>query len=348
MDLNAEIIVVDNNSNDDSCQMVRARFPDVILLQNPENVGFAKANNQGVRKAKGKFICILNPDTVVAKNTFEELLNLILTKSNVGLIGVRLIDGKAIYLPESKRNVPTPLVSLGRITKVKGKNMKPYYATHILDTGNGEVDILVGAFMFGERKKYLDVGGFDEDYFMYGEDIDLSYKFLQSGFQNFYIGQIACIHFKGESTIRNKEYVKRFYGAMEIFYKKHFYKNRMITACVVMAVKFFSVLFSFKKYEVTNHQPGNYYFLSKDLSGFEKLRNVLPAKVHRLEVIPDKISNKGKVEFIFDQGYMDFSEIIKCMQTLSAINVTFKIRPRECSYIIGSNSSHERGEVISF
>ena len=180
--IDAEIIVIDNNSPDDSCDMMQLTFPEIQLIANTKNVGFAKANNQGVNIAKGEYICILNPDTIVAENTFAQLLTFAENKGNLGAIGCKLIDGSGAFLPESKRNIPTPKVS---IKKILGNKNSGYYSN--LDENKiGKVEILVGAFMLMKKSVYKAVAGFDEDYFMYGEDIDLSYKIIKAGFQNYY------------------------------------------------------------------------------------------------------------------------------------------------------------------
>ncbi|MEM6687464.1 MAG: glycosyltransferase family 2 protein, partial [Bacteroidota bacterium] len=204
--LDAEIIVIDNNSPDDSCDMMRTIFPEIKLIANQENVGFAKANNQGVQVAKGEYVCILNPDTIVAEDTFTQILEFAQTVENLGIVGCKLIDGSGAFLPESKRNIPTPIVS---VKKILGNSNSGYYSE--LDKKEiGKVDILVGAFMLLKKSVYDTVGGFDEDYFMYGEDIDLSYKIRKAGFQNYYFGKTTVLHYKGESTLKDKTYAKRF------------------------------------------------------------------------------------------------------------------------------------------
>ena len=192
-EIDGEIIVIDNNSQDDSCEMVAALFPEVQLIRNTSNVGFSKANNQAVEHAKGEYICILNPDTVVSEDTFTQLIAFADSKKNLGIVGCRLIDGTGNYLPESKRNVPIVKVAAQKMFG-NGKN---YYANHLEQTDIGKVDILVGAFMFVKRDVYASVGGFDEDYFMYGEDIDISYKLIKQGFDNYYFGSTTVIHYKG-------------------------------------------------------------------------------------------------------------------------------------------------------
>ena len=167
--IDGEIIVIDNNSPDDSCTIMKQRFPNVKLIQNSENVGFPKGNNIGVAQAKGKYICILNPDTVVAEDMFTKVLAFAQQQSDLGIVGCKLIDGAGNFLPESKRGVPTPWVAFTKITglyKLFSGTFGKYYAQHLNENQTGKVDILVGAFMFLKRDLYLEVGGFDEDCFM--------------------------------------------------------------------------------------------------------------------------------------------------------------------------------------
>ena len=170
-----EIIVVDNNSPDDSCQMIKERFPNVILIENKENAGFPKGNNIGVKIASGKYICILNPDTVVAEDTFDKILDFAKKQDNLGIVGCKLIDGTGNFLPESKRGIPTPFVAFTKIFSLYKifqniKSFGKYYASHISEYQTGKVEILVGAFMLMEKQTYGEVGGFDENCFMYADD----------------------------------------------------------------------------------------------------------------------------------------------------------------------------------
>ena len=213
--IDSEIIVIDNDSKDGSCAMVKEKFPSVTLIENASNVGFSKANNQAVKVAKGEYVCILNPDTVVAEDTFQSLLDFAEQQIDLGIIGCRLIDGAGKFLPESKRNIPVIKIA---VKKIFG-NSKAYYANHINEFDTAKVEVLVGAFMFLKRSLYNCLDGFDEDYFMYGEDIDFSFKAHKKGFNNYYFGSTSVIHYKGESTQRNAVYLKRFYGAMQIFLK---------------------------------------------------------------------------------------------------------------------------------
>ena len=225
--IDGEIIVIDNASSDDSCEMMKTKFPHIKLIENKDNLGFPKGNNIGVARAKGEYICILNPDTVVAEDTFTKILNTKNWQLNIGIIGCKLIDGAGNFLPESKRGVPTPWVAftkifgLYKISNYFGK----YYAQHLSENESGKVDILVGAFMMMKRELYLKVGGFDENCFMYSDDIDLSYLVLKTGKSNYYFHETSVIHYKGESTVRDGTYMKRFREAMQFFYKKHFNKS---------------------------------------------------------------------------------------------------------------------------
>lgn len=345
--IDSEIIVVDNDSKDDSCEMVRQLFPEVILIENKENTGFPKGNNIGVAQAKGKYLCILNPDTVVSEDTFSKLLGFAQTKQNLGIVGCKLIDGTGNFLPESKRNVPTPKISL---LKMLGKSEK-YYANHLTENQVGRASVFVGAFMFVERQKYLEMNGFDEDFFMYGEDIDLSYRFEKNGYENYYFGETTIIHYKGESTSKDKVYLKRFYGAMKIFYQKHFTTNFLFDFATDAGIKIFSFLSNFKNKPAEKTFPKHYVFVSKD----ENFRRYLSEGLLKDIDLIDSYKGynfsklvKNKTEFILDNSLLSNKEIIDFIQKYKNNNFTFKIRPRDTNFIIGSNSKNDKGEVSLF
>jgi GT2 family glycosyltransferase len=223
--IDSEIIVIDNNSQDDSCAMMKRRFPNVKLIENKENSGFPKGNNIGVAVAQGEYICILNPDTVVAEDTFSKVLAFTKKQNDLGIIGVKLIDGTGNFLPESKRGIPTPWVAFTKIMglyKLFPNAFGKYYAHHLSENETGKVEILVGAFMLMKRDLYNEVGGFDENCFMYSDDVDLSYMVLKKGKSNYYFHETSVVHYKGESTVKDGTYMKRNQQAMNFFYKKHF------------------------------------------------------------------------------------------------------------------------------
>ncbi len=350
--IEGEIIVVDNNSDDDSCAMVKQYFPDVHLIENKINTGFPKGNNIGVAAAKGDYVCILNPDTVVAEDTFTKLLAFAETQPDLGVAGIQMIDGTGNFLPESKRGVPTPWVAA---TKIGGlyklfpgfSLFNKYYAQHLGHEQTGKVDILSGACMFMKRGLYLDAGGFDEGCFMYSDDIDLSYTVLKKGWHNYYFSATAIIHYKGESTVKDGLYMQRFREAMQFFYKKHFRSSPVFEIFMKVGASFFALAKKNKQHPVKEVE---YYILfSKNEELCRILEEKLQKKVVRIakyehNVIPSRDKN---AEVILDNDLLPFAEIIAIMQRNKKC-VTFKIRPAGCNYIIGSNSSDDRGQVISW
>lgn len=335
--ISAEIIVVDNQSPDDSCQMVKTKFPKIKLIENKENLGFSKGNNIGVKEAKGEYLCILNPDTVVPKHAFVQLLQYAESINDLGIIGCQLIDGNGNFLPESKRNIPTPRVAL---KKILGNGQR--YYSDLKTNETGKVEILVGAFMLLKTKVYKEVGGFDEDYFMYGEDIDLSYKILKKGYQNYYNGNISVIHFKGESTTKDKIYAKRFYGAMQLFYKKHFKTNVLMNVLVYLGIKTASLLNS-NKIEKPKNRKGS-FILSEQNS--EKLKEHLPKPISQSS---DLKNHENEDLIILDADIMDYTDIIDIIKSKDQIkNNGFRIWPKKCNFIIGSDTNNGQGEIIKF
>ncbi len=253
--IQGEIFVIDNNSVDDSVKMVRENFPDINLIVNKENVGFAKANNQAIRKAKGEYILLLNPDTVVEDNTFEKVIHFMDSHPEAGGLGVKMVDGSGKFLPESKRGLPTPSAAFFKIfgfSKLfpRSKKFSRYHLGFLDEDKIHEVDVLAGAFML-LRKSVIDkIGALDEDFFMYGEDIDLSYRITQAGYKNYYFPETQIIHYKGESTKKGSiNYVLVFYKAMIIFSRKHFTakKTRSLTLLINLAVYFRALLALFSR-----------------------------------------------------------------------------------------------------
>ncbi|WP_197748845.1 glycosyltransferase family 2 protein [Hymenobacter sp. BT18] len=227
-----EVFVVDNNSVDGSVAMVRARFPEVILIENHDNPGFSKANNQALRVARGEYVLLLNPDTVVEEDTFRLCCAFMDAHPRAGGLGVKMLDGQGKFLPESKRGLPTPWVAFYKIFGLaklfpKSRRFGRYHLGYLDKDQTHEIEVLSGAFMLMRAATLEQVGLLDEDYFMYGEDIDLSYRITQGGWQNFYFPGTRIIHYKGESTKRTSvNYVFVFYRAMVIFARKHFAPER--------------------------------------------------------------------------------------------------------------------------
>ncbi|MCG2431776.1 glycosyltransferase family 2 protein [Aequorivita xiaoshiensis] len=344
--IDAEIIVIDNDSKDDSCEMVKTQFPNITLIRNKENVGFSKANNQAVSVAKGEYVCILNPDTVVAEDTLVNAIHYSENVENIGALGVYLMDGTGSFLPESKRNLPTPKVSL---LKLLGFTKK-YYTSHLSENSCGEVEILVGAFMLVKRSIYNEVGGFDEDYFMYGEDIDLSYKFTKAGYKNHYLGNSTVLHYKGESTKKNKAYFERFYGAMQIFYEKHFNNNALLKNSVSLGVALAKNAYRFTSSKKNNEsvQLEKHYVFTENVELIERLSDKM--KLH-FQMVSKNIHEQIVLEnclLVFDNDYVTNGEIFQFMKQLKGKGNHFRIKPRGRNFIIGSDQSDEKGGVFVF
>jgi len=245
--VSSEVFVVDNNSVDGSCAMVQEKFPQVKLIANKQNTGFSKANNQAIRISQGEYVLLLNPDTVVEEDTFSKVVDFMDSHADAGGLGVKMIDGKGVFLPESKRGLPTPIVAFYKIFGFsslfpKSKIFSKYHLGYLNNDETNEIEVLAGAFML-MRKSTLDkVGLLDEDYFMYGEDIDLSYRITLGGYKNYYYPETTIIHYKGESTKKGSiNYVKVFYNAMIIFASKHFSAGnaRLFSFVINFAIYFF-------------------------------------------------------------------------------------------------------------
>ncbi len=243
--VSGEVFVVDNNSIDNSVDMVRAKFPEYQLIANKDNRGFSKANNQAIEIAQGEYILLLNPDTVVEEDTFEKVIAFMDQHPDAGGLGVRMIDGKGKFLPESKRGLPTPMVAFYKIFGLsslfpKSKKFGQYHLGYLSEFETNEVEILSGAFMLMRHDALKKVGLLDETFFMYGEDIDLSYRIIKGGYKNYYFPETRIIHYKGESTKKSSvNYVFVFYRAMVIFAEKHFSQRN---------AKLFSSLINFAIY----------------------------------------------------------------------------------------------------
>ncbi|MCG9793329.1 glycosyltransferase family 2 protein [Flavobacterium algicola] len=355
--LDAELIVVDNNSPDDSCDMVKRKFPNVILVENKDNAGFPKGNNIGVAIAKGAYVCILNPDTVVAEDTFIKVLAFAERQKDLGIVGVKLIDGVGNFLPESKRGVPTPWVAFTKIAALyklfpRVSSFGQYYASHINENQTGKVAILVGAFMIMKRQLYLDIGGFDEDCFMYSDDIDLSYMALKKGKTNFYFHETTVIHYKGESTVKDGTYMKRFQEAMNFFYKKHFRVSILFSLFMKIGILSFSIIKRFQGKDRKHKDKDHFILFSKNRSLVESIESVVQKKIDFRDLEANSLLLSGVnhsisgTEIILDNHFISFKECIAFMELLKSYKFTFKILPKNTNFLIGSDNSNERGTVL--
>ncbi|MCB9032441.1 MAG: glycosyltransferase [Chitinophagales bacterium] len=231
VNFNFDVWIVDNNSKDDSLLMLEQQFPQVKLIANKQNVGFAKANNQAIKQCNSEYVLLLNPDTIIQENTLQIVVDFMDKQEDAGAVGVKMLDGNGNFLPESKRGFPTPIAAISRMSgldKLFSNSIifGQYHLTYLSKDKTHEVDVLSGAFMLIKKICLNKIGLLDEAFFMYGEDIDLSYRLKQANFNNYYVADTSIIHFKGESTKKSTfNYVKTFYNAMLIFTKKHFGKT---------------------------------------------------------------------------------------------------------------------------
>ena len=216
--IDGEIYVVDNLSTDNTVETLQPRHPDVHFIANQENVGFARANNQAIRCTDSEYVLLLNPDTVVYENTLRGVIDFMDSHPEAGGAGVRMLAREGYAAPESRRAIPTPWVAM---LKMLGATQR-YYMSYLSWEEPGQIEVISGAFCMLRRKALDQIGLLDEDYFMYGEDIDLSYRLLKGGWQNWYL-PFDIIHYKGESTQKSTfRYVHTFYQAMLIFFRKHY------------------------------------------------------------------------------------------------------------------------------
>ena len=362
----AEIFVVDNNSTDGSKTFFNGKFPSVKFIWNDENIGFAKANNQVVQQCGGEYILFLNPDTIVPEDCFEKCLMFIQWQQKPGAVGIRLIDGSGNFLKESKRAFPSPLTSLFKLFGLTAlfphsKTFARYYLGNLDEYKNHEVDVLVGAFMMIPKNVLQTVGSFDEKFFMYGEDVDLSYRIQKKGFKNYYYSEISVIHFKGESTKKGSlNYIRLFYQAMSIFVKKHYSRgsaslfNTLIQIAIFIRAIFSGVGIIFKTIStnfrsLNNKQEALIVAGEKD---YNLLTNAIIKAGLQIKIIArvngvnaGLIKDYDAKEVIFCEGEISFKEIIDSIQHLPK-TVSRQFYAAGSNSIIGSDSKDTGGDCI--
>ncbi|RYY70285.1 MAG: glycosyltransferase family 2 protein, partial [Chitinophagaceae bacterium] len=251
-EIESEIIVIDNNSTDNSRSWLEEKFSEVKFTWQTTNSGFGKASNFALKQATGDYVLFLNPDTILAEDSLQLCLQEMKKDSSIGALGVRMIDGSGMFLKESKRGLPTASRSFFKMSGLGSlfpgsKMFAGYYAGHLPNNETHPVDVLAGAFLLLSRKAVTITNGFDEDFFMYGEDVDISYRIQKAGLKNIYFPGTTIIHFKGESTQKySAEYNQHFYGAMRLFTKKHFADKKGLLFITGAAISAGKILASFK------------------------------------------------------------------------------------------------------
>ncbi|MGE5683197.1 MAG: glycosyltransferase [Bacillota bacterium] len=237
-----EIIVIDNASDDGSVEIIKEKYPYVKLIANKKNLGFGAANNMGLEMAKGEYILLINPDTIVQEDTFDKLIKFFERTPEAGLAGCKVLNSDGTLQLACRRSFPGPWTSFCKVTGLstlfpKSRIFAKYNLTYLDENQTHEVDAISGAFMMMKREVYLSVGGFDPQFFMYGEDLDLCYRIQKAGFKVYYVHETQIIHYKGESTKRSSmDETKVFYDAMHLFVKKHFSSSFIVEVILQFAI----------------------------------------------------------------------------------------------------------------
>ena len=306
----AEIFVIDNNSSDDSLRYLKPLFPNVIFIENKKNTGFSKANNQAITQAQGEYVLLLNPDTVIGENALTNVCRFMDENPQAGAAGVKMMDGYGRFLPESKRGFPSPWNSFCKMSGLSklfpySKRFGGYHLKYLDKNHTHAVDILAGAFMIVRKEAVEKSGYLDEHFFMYGEDIDWSYRIARSGYKNYYYPE-PIIHYKGESTKKDIKYVKHFYEAMLIFFNKHYpHSNGSFKLLIRLAIVF----------------CGTISALRKVIKPFKALFS----------------QQKTAKEFTFDKSKFSYEQIIQEIERHSEEKTRFKIYHPEKGITIAPN-----------
>ena len=247
--ISVEIFVVDNNSIDGTCELIRSKFPNIKLIANSENLGFGKANNLALQKAQGKYTLFLNPDTILQENTLEVMLNYLETNPKVGLAGCKILNSNGTLQLASRRSFPSPLTASPKLLGLskmfpKNKFCGKYNLTYLDPDKSYSVDAVSGSFMFSRTKLLKELGGFDETFFMYGEDLDLCYRMQENNYEIHYVAKTTIIHYKGESSKSAPfDSILNFYKAMDIFVKKHFSRGYFLLTTLLLRLGIFGHFF---------------------------------------------------------------------------------------------------------
>ena len=349
----SEIILIDNHSTDSSVAFIRNRFPDLNFLVNAENLGFSKANNQGINQAKGKYILFLNPDTIIPEDSLTQCIGSFEENPQSGAIGVRMIDGSGKFLRESKRGFPSAWAAACKILGLTSifphsQLFSKYYLGHLSEDENNEVDVLSGAFLMVRRNVLSEIGGFDEQFFMYAEDIDLSYRIRNAGFHNYYLASTCIIHFKGESTTKNNQYNRQFYDAMRLFVKKHF---RSAASPILNPLLNFSIWITGQA-----NRLASFFRPVGSSSAKQQIRSFVEGNSANMEEIHQALISDGRIliqemsganEVVFLEGKsLTYHDIIERIRRC-AKKYSFKIHGEGSQSIVGSDSKDEHGEIIT-
>ncbi len=368
--IKAEVIVIDNQSADGSIEYLEPAFPWVRFMKSGSNLGFGKANNLALANATGEYVLFLNPDTLVPEDCFEKCIAFMQARPAAGALGVRMLDGKGVFLPESKRSFPTTLTAFYKLTGIAGlfprsRHFNKYSLGYLNEHTDHAVDVLAGAFMLVRSRALQTAGNFDERFFMYGEDIDLSYRIKQAGYENWYFAGSAIIHFKGESTKKEtRKYTGMFYQAMMVFVDKH-YKGRMagfkwMLRSGIAIRRSLSLLYSVRR-ATGKKVSGTRRIIAGTIAEYaeccailgrqdktkELYRHIDTAAGMGDDVLVQQIQARPASEIIFCMGALLYSQIIRVIERTGR-QFAYRFHARGSNSIVGSDSREVIGEVRSF
>lgn len=360
-----EIIVVDNASKDKSIDYLQPKFPFVKFIVNPRNRGFGTGCNDGFKLSSGEFVLFLNPDCIIPEDCFDKSISFLNNHPEAGALGVKMFDGSGKFLKESKRSFPALSTSFFKMVGLAAlfphsKFFAKYYLGQLDENKNHEIGVLAGAFMLMRRNVFEKVNGFDEDFFMYGEDIDLSYRIHKAGFKNYYFSETAIIHFKGEGTKKgNLNYVQMFYNAMSIFVHKH-YKDSLyklfIHSGIWLAALFSSIANAIKSLFSFLHTKSNKVIESIAIIGNEEeyqsalslIKKIQPGKTTAPRITLDKLQKIDEHSFntvIVCAGTLSYKKIIELMRE-EGEKISIKVHATGSNSIVGSSSKDKPGDAI--
>lgn len=340
----AEVFVVDNHSSDGSIEYLAPLFPFVQFISNKQNTGFSKANNQALRMVKGGYVLFLNPDTILPEDFFLKCIPFMDKDPAIGVIGVQMIDGTGRFLKESKRGFPTLWASFSRLSGLTAlfphsKLFAKYYLGHLNKNAIHKVDVLSGACMLVKKEALDKTGGFDERFFMYAEDIDLSFRIHQAGYKNFYLADTTVIHFKGQSTTKDLRYMKLFYRAMIQFVEKHYSTNKgriyIVFLKIAIALRGFFAFSSLqltKKPTKSGHSRPNFFFKGDNFSIHEV------KALNRDPVTMVQTFNDAHEIVLCEGNDLSFGELIETMKRSPGRN--YNIHALGSSSVVGNLSNY--------
>ncbi|MEP7317978.1 MAG: glycosyltransferase family 2 protein [Panacibacter sp.] len=366
--IDAEVLVIDNCSTDNSISYLKEKFSWVKFIINEKNEGFAKANNLALKQCTGDYVLFLNPDTILPENILQNCLLFFENHDGAGAVGVRMIDGSGNFLPESKRAFPTATVSFFKLCGLadvfpKSRVFNKYALGFLPQKETHEVDVLCGAFFMAKRSMLNELGGFDEAFFMYGEDIELSYRIQKAGYKIFYLGTETIIHFKGESARKGKlNYVRIFYKAMAIFVKKHYTGNNARLMSFFLQTGIYARGFiSFvatpfrnmkkKKSDNESNHPVSVLLIGDNISSTEAeniIKKNYPEVVIEKKESPDQLPVKSlqPTEIVFCTGRLSYAGSIDFVDG-SKLDASYKWHGLNSISVVGSDHKKFTGVVYS-